>query len=103
MRGLTPYDAVLLLSYGGPNGPEDVLPFLRNATRGTGIPDERLLAVGRHYERFQGVSPINAWNRRLLADLREYLRRRGHEISVGWGNQNWDPFVLEGVVELADA
>ena len=103
MRGLTPYDAVLLLSYGGPNGPEDVLPFLRNATRGTGIPDERLLAVGRHYERFQGVSPINAWNRRLLADLRGELRRRGHEISVGWGNRNWHPFVDEGLAELADA
>lgn len=103
MTVLDPYDAVMLLSYGGPNGPDDVLPFMRNATRGRGIPDSRLLEVSEHYQRFQGVSPINAWNRRLIEDLRGELRRRGCDIPVGWGNRNWHPFVDEGLAELADA
>ncbi|WP_285896184.1 hydrogen peroxide-dependent heme synthase [Schaalia meyeri] len=93
----------MLLSYGGPNGPEDVLPFMRNATRGRGIPDERLLQVAAHYKRFGGVSPINACNRRLIADLSAELARRGHDIPLGWGNRNWHPFVTEGLDELAQA
>lgn len=101
MSGMEPYDAIMLLSYGGPNGMEDVLPFMRNATRGRGIPDERLLQVSKHYERFGGVSPINACNQRLIADLKGELARRGHDIPVGWGNRNWHPFVSEGLEELA--
>ena len=97
------YDAIMLLSYGGPNGEEDVLPFMRNATRGRGIPDERLLQVAAHYKRFGGVSPINACNQRLIADLSAELARRGHDIPVGWGNRNWHPFVTEGLDELAQA
>ena len=97
------YDAIMLLSYGGPNGPDDVLPFMRNATRGRGIPDERLLQVAAHYKRFGGVSPINACNQRLIADLSAELARRGHDIPVGWGNRNWHPFVAEGLDELAQA
>ena len=97
------YDAIMLLSYGGPNGEEDVLPFMRNATRGRGIPDERLLQVAVHYKRFGGVSPINACNQRLIADLSAELARRGHDIPVGWGNRNWHPFVTEGLDELAQA
>ena len=97
------YDAIMLLSYGGPDGPDDVLPFMRNATRGRGIPDERLLQVAAHYKRFGGVSPINACNQRLIADLSEELARRGHDIPVGWGNRNWHPFVAEGLDELAQA
>ena len=97
------YDAIMLLSYGGPNGEEDVLPFMRNATRGRGIPDERLLQVAAHYKRFGGVSPINACNQRLIADLSAELARRGHDIPVGWGNRNWHPFVAEGLDELAQA
>ena len=62
MPGMDTYDAIMLLSYGGPNGEEDVLPFMRNATRGRGIPDERLLQVAAHYKRFGGVSPINAYD-----------------------------------------
>ena len=77
MPGLETYDAIMLLSYGGPNGEEDVLPFMRNATRGRGIPDERLLQVAAHYKRFGGVSPINACNQRLIADLSAELARRG--------------------------
>ena len=97
------YDAIMLVSYGGPNGQEDVLPFMRNATRGRGIPDERLLQVAAHYKRFGGVSPINACNQRLIADLSAELARRGHDIPVGWGNRNWHPFVAEGLDELAGA
>ena len=97
------YDAIMLLSYGGPNGEEDVLPFMRNATRGRGIPDERLLQVAAHYKGFGGVSPINACNQRLIADLSAELARRGHDIPVGWGNRNWHPFVAEGLDELAQA
>ena len=92
------YDAIMLLSYGGPDGPDDVLPFMRNATRGRGIPDERLLQVAAHYKRFGGVSPINACNQRLIADLSAELARRGHDIPVGWGNRNWHPFVAAEVV-----
>lgn len=103
MSGLEGYDAIMLLSYGGPNGEEDVLPFMRNATRGRGIPDERLLQVAAHYKRFGGVSPINACNRRLIADLSAELAHRGHDIPLGWGNRNWHPFVAEGLDELAQA
>ena len=103
MPGLEPYDAIMLLSYGGPNGMEDVLPFMRNATRGRGIPDERLLQVSKHYERFGGISPINACNQRLIADLSAELSRRGYDIPVGWGNRNWHPFGAEGLDELAQA
>lgn len=103
MPGMDTYDAIMLLSYGGPNGEEDVLPFMRNATRGRGIPDERLLQVAAHYKRFGGVSPINACNQRLIADLSAELARRGHDIPVGWGNRNWHPFVAEGLDELAQA
>ncbi len=66
----SPYDALLLLSFGGPEGPDDVVPFLENVTRGRGIPRERLKEVGRHYFLFDGVSPINAQNRALLTALR---------------------------------
>ena len=103
MPGMDTYDAIMLLSYGGPNGEEDVLPFMRNATRGRGIPDERLLQVAAHYKRFGGVSPINACNQRLIANLSAELARRGHDIPVGWGNRNWHPFVAEGLDELAQA
>ena len=103
MPSMETYDAIMLVSYGGPNGQEDVLPFMRNATRGRGIPDERLLQVAAHYKRFGGVSPINACNQRLIADLSAELARRGHDIPVGWGNRNWHPFVVEGLDELAGA
>ena len=103
MPSMETYDAIMLVSYGGPNGQEDVLPFMRNATRGRGIPDERLLQVAAHYKRFGGVSPINACNQRLIADLSAELGRRGHDIPVGWGNRNWHPFVAEGLDELAQA
>ncbi|GGO95301.1 ferrochelatase [Actinomyces gaoshouyii] len=100
---LAPYDAVLLLSYGGPQGPDDVLPFMRNATAGRGVPDSRLAEVSVHYRRFGGVSPINARNAELLGALRAELAARGSRLPVAIGNRNWHPFVSEALRGLADA
>ena len=99
---LAPYDAVLILSYGGPAGPADVLPFMRNATAGRGVPDSRLLEVSGHYAGFDGVSPINARNAEMLEALRAELARRGSNVPVVIGNRNWHPFVTEAMRELAD-
>ncbi|HEU0242699.1 MAG TPA: ferrochelatase [Candidatus Limnocylindrales bacterium] len=87
------YDALLLVSFGGPEGPDDVMPFLENVTRGRGIPRERLEAVSHHYLALDGVSPINAQNRALLDALRPALAARGIDLPVYWGNRNWDPFL----------
>lgn len=97
---LNPYSAVLVASYGGPEGPEDVLPFMRNATAGRGIPDERLLEVSEHYMMFGGRSPINELNARLLDHLRAELGRRGLDVPVVIGNRNWYPFHEETVGKL---
>jgi ferrochelatase len=99
---LAPYTAVMLASYGGPDKSEDVLPFMRNATAGKGIPDERLVEVSQHYELFGGKSPINELNAALLARVAEGLRRRGVEVPVVIGNRNWHPFFAETVGALAD-
>lgn len=93
------YDAVLLVSFGGPEGQDDVLPFLRNVTRGRGIPDERLEEVAHHYRHFGGVSPINAQCRALRAALVEELTRRGFDLPVYWGNRNWDPYLADALRE----
>ena len=94
------YDAFLLLSFGGPEGPDDVMPFLRNVTRGRGIPDERLAEVAEHYQHFGGVSPINEQNRALLAALTDEFARRGIDLPLYWGNRNWDPFVEQTVRQM---
>ncbi|WFB07012.1 ferrochelatase [Streptomyces sp. LX-29] len=96
----TPYDALLLLSFGGPEGPEDVVPFLENVTRGRGIPRERLKEVGRHYFLFGGVSPINAQNRELLQALRKDFADRGLDLPVYWGNRNWAPYLTDVLREM---
>ncbi|MFE7612779.1 ferrochelatase [Streptomyces celluloflavus] len=90
-----PYDALLLLSFGGPEGPDDVVPFLENVTRGRGIPRERLKEVGRHYFLFDGVSPINAQNRALLDALRKDFAEHGLDLPVYWGNRNWAPYLTD--------
>ena len=100
---LAPYDAVLLLSYGGPCQPEDVLPFMRNATAGRGVPDSRLLEVSGHYQGFGGTSPINARNAELRDALQARLAERGSRLKVVVGNRNWHPFVSQALRELADA
>ncbi|MBR5950937.1 MAG: ferrochelatase, partial [Actinomycetaceae bacterium] len=96
---LAPYDAVLLVSYGGPEGPDDVLPFMRNATKGAGIPDERLLEVSRHYQLFGGVSPINACNRQLCEQLNERFISDGSRVRIALGNRNWHPYFSETLAE----
>jgi ferrochelatase len=96
------FDALLLLSFGGPEGSDDVMPFLRNVTRGRGIPEERLTEVAEHYQHFGGVSPINEQNRALLAALRVEFERAGIELPVYWGNRNWDPYVTDAVWRMRD-
>ncbi|MDT0378370.1 ferrochelatase [Streptomyces sp. DSM 42041] len=95
-----PYDALLLLSFGGPEGPEDVVPFLENVTRGRGIPRERLEEVGRHYYRFGGVSPINAQNRALAEALRKDFAAHGLRLPVHWGNRNWEPYLTDALRDV---
>jgi ferrochelatase len=98
---LSPYDALLLVSFGGPERPEDVVPFLENVTRGRGIPRERLEAVGQHYYLFGGRSPINDLNRDLLAAVRADLAAAGIDLPVYWGNRNWDPYLTDVLAEMA--
>ena len=93
------YDAILLASFGGPEGQDDVIPFLRNVTRGRGIPDERLEEVAHHYRAFGGVSPINEQNRQLKAALEAELQTRGIDLPVLWGNRNWAPYLKDAVAE----
>lgn len=97
----SPYDALLLVSFGGPERPEDVVPFLENVTRGRGIPRERLEEVGQHYYGFGGKSPINDQNRAFLAALREDLAGAGIDLPVYWGNRNWDPYLTDTVRQMA--
>jgi protoporphyrin/coproporphyrin ferrochelatase len=96
------YDAFVLVSFGGPEGPDDVMPFLRNVTRGRGVPDERLAAVAEHYRHFGGVSPINAQCRELLAALRAEFDRAGVELPIYWGNRNWAPYLADTVSQMRD-
>jgi ferrochelatase len=91
------YDAVILAGFGGPEGQDDVIPFLRNVTRGRGIPDERLEEVAHHYRHFGGISPINAQNRALKAALEAELGDRGIDLPVFWGNRNWEPYLADAL------
>ncbi len=100
--GDDPVDALLLVSFGGPEGPDDVLPFLENVTRGRGIPRERLVEVGAHYALFGGVSPINANNRALVAALEGELAAHGPHLPVYWGNRNWGPYLADTLQRMAD-
>lgn len=97
------YDAILLAGFGGPEGQDDVIPFLRNVTRGRGIPDERLEEVAHHYRHFGGISPINGQNRALKAALEAELAARGIDLPVYWGNRNWAPYLEEAVQDAAAA
>lgn len=91
-------DAILVLSFGGPEAPDEVRPFLENVTRGRGVPPERLDAVEEHYQHFGGVSPINARNRELIASIAART-----ELPVYFGNRNWRPFAEDTVREMAEA
>jgi ferrochelatase len=93
-------DAILVVSFGGPEGPDDVMPFLENVTRGRNVPRERLEEVAHHYERFGGVSPINGQNRELIAALERELREHGIELPVYFGNRNWHPLLTDTVAQM---
>ena len=99
---LADYDALLVLSFGGPEGEDEVIPFLENVTRGRGIPRERLAKVGEHYFHFGGVSPINAQNRELIANIEAELSRRDIELPVYFGNRNWHPFAEDAARRIAE-
>lgn len=97
-----PYDALLIVSFGGPERMDDVMPFLENVTRGRNIPRERLLEVAEHYRHFDGVSPINAQCRELVAALGSELGRSGIDLPIYWGNRNWHPFLADTLRQMAD-
>ena len=97
------YDAFLLVSFGGPEGPDDVMPFLENVTRGRGIPRERLAAVAEHYYAAGGVSPINQQCRDLLAAIGKDFAAAGLDLPLYWGNRNWDPYLTATVRDMAAA
>ncbi len=103
MTGSGPLDALVLVSFGGPEGPDDVVPFLENVTAGRGIPRERLTEVGAHYHLFGGVSPINQQNRELMVALRVELDRSGIDLPLYWGNRNWHPMLADTLAEVAAA
>ncbi|NKZ04396.1 ferrochelatase [Actinomadura latina] len=94
------YDALLLLSFGGPEGPEDVIPFLENVTRGRNIPKERLEKVGENYYRFGGVSPINQLCRDLKSAIEADFAAHGVDLPVYWGNRNWTPYLADTVRQM---
>jgi ferrochelatase len=96
------YDAVVVVSFGGPEGPDDVLPFLERVTRGRNVPEDRLRVVAQQYDSFGGVSPINAHNRALVAALDAELTAAGHSLPVYWGNRNWHPFLADTVRQMRD-
>lgn len=98
-----PYDALLILSFGGPEEPDDVIPFLENVLRGKNVPRDRMLEVAEHYYHFDGRSPINDQNRELIAHLRAELAEHGFSLPIYWGNRNWHPLLADTVREMQSA
>jgi protoporphyrin/coproporphyrin ferrochelatase len=98
---MPPDAAFLLVSFGGPEGRDDVLPFLRNVTAGRGVPDERLASVAEHYYLFDGVSPINGQNRDLLAAIAKDFAATGIDLPLYWGNRNWQPYLADAMAAMA--
>lgn len=96
-----PCDAILIISFGGPERREDVIPFLENVLRGRNVPRERMLEVAEHYYHFDGVSPINRHCRELIAALREELNAQGITLPIFWGNRNWHPLLADTMREMA--
>ncbi|MGI9085253.1 MAG: ferrochelatase [Aeromicrobium sp.] len=97
-----PFDALLLVSFGGPEHPDDVIPFLENVTAGRGIPRERLEQVGEHYHLFGGRSPINELNRELVDSIRKDFAESAVDLPVYWGNRNWDPYLRDTMRQMSD-
>jgi len=96
------YDAILIVSFGGPEGMEDVMPFLENVLRGRNVPRERMLGVAKHYELFGGVSPINGQNRKLIAALQQELETHGPHLPIYFGNRNWHPLLADTLAKMRD-
>ncbi|MGC1449032.1 MAG: ferrochelatase [Candidatus Sulfotelmatobacter sp.] len=94
------YDAILVVSFGGPESPGDVIPFLENVLRGRNVPRERMLAVAQHYYHFGGKSPINQQTRELIAALQNELEQHGPKMPVYWGNRNWHPMLAETLQQM---
>jgi ferrochelatase len=94
------YDAILLVSFGGPEGMNDVMPFLGNVLRGRNVPPERMHAVAHHYELFEGISPINEQNRNLIAALKTEFAENGPHLPIYWGNRNWHPMLTDTVKQM---
>ncbi len=96
------YDAVVIISFGGPEGMDDVIPFLENVLRGRNVPRERMLEVAKHYELFDGVSPINAQNQKLIAALKNELETEGPPLPIYFGNRNWHPMLADTLAQMRD-
>ncbi|MGA6980560.1 MAG: ferrochelatase, partial [Candidatus Sulfotelmatobacter sp.] len=94
------YDALLVVSFGGPESRADVIPFLETVLRGRNVPPERLLTVAEHYYHFEGKSPINAQTRELVAAIEGELQLKGPKLPVYWGNRNWHPFLAETIARM---
>ena len=97
-----PYDALLVVSFGGPEGMDDVMPFLANVLRGRNVPEARMREVAHHYELFGGVSPINEQNRRLIDALKQEFETHGPRLPIYWGNRNWHPFLADTIRRMRD-
>jgi len=95
-----PFDALLVVSFGGPNGPDDVMPFLENVLRGKNVPRERMLEVSEHYQHFGGASPINEQNLALIAAVKADLADKGIDLPVYWGNRNWHPMFPDTLEQM---
>ncbi len=102
MQAVKSYDALLVVSFGGPEGMDDVLPFLENVLRGRSVPRERMLEAAGHYALFGGVSPINDQNRALIAALRGDLEAHGIDLPIYWGNRNWQPYLPDALRQMRD-
>lgn len=100
LRDSDKFDALLVVSFGGPEGPKDVMPFLENVTRGRNIPKERLLEVAEHYHHFGGVSPINEQNRTLISAVKKRLVEKGVSLPIYFGNRNWHPYLHDALAEI---
>jgi len=95
------YDALLIVSFGGPEGMNDVMPFLENVLRGRNVPRQRMLQVARRYEMFDGISPLNEQNRRLIAALEREFESHGPHLPIYWGNRNWHPMLADTIAQMA--
>ena len=94
------YDALVVISFGGPEGPDDVMPFLENVLRGKNVPRARMLEVSQHYQHFGGVSPINGQNRQLIAAIKQEFADHNIDLPVYWGNRNWHPLIPDALEEM---